>query len=412
MHLNKDFWGKEAAGFILLFVIIYSLLWRHAILWLYIAIAAIASAAGYYLYLHGKLKSRAAQKYFLLFSGLIIGICTAEVLLRLLHIGTTYSEQREGVFVNPAERVQKNWYMTWQPHETKLLASGGEYSFSRSTNNEGLSDADWTEQKDTDEIRLMTLGDSFTEGDGAAQDSAYPKVLERLLQKKFPLKKIKVLNAGRIGSDPWFEYKKLHDRLLKYKSDVVLYTNGTNDMFFDHLIYGGMERFSIDSTVKNKIPRHRWLWLYKVSYVFRCMVKFAGYDETLFGVGDREKNKLTAIADSRELSRKFSELAVQHNFICAQLVRPDKFEMEDGAYIFNPSALTDSTGSLPRYYTFDLLKFYKDSLHITSANVNDYFWHADAHHNAKGYEAMAQAVFSYLKPVLIQKIIEPEQKQK
>lgn len=402
MNLRKNFYRKAAAaGFVLLFVIIFFC--RHAILWLYASVAPVLLGFSYYLYKRGKLKSPAAQKYYLLFSGLVAGLFTAEILLRLLNIGTTYSEQREGVFVNPAERTQKSWYMTWQPHQKILLASGAEYSFERYSNNEGLSDMDWTEQKDRGEIRVITLGDSFTEGDGCAQDSSYPKVLERMLQKEFPSKKIRVLNAGRIGSDPWFEYKKLHDRLLKYKPDIVLYTNGTNDMFFDHLIYGGMERFAADSTVNNKIPHHSWLPLYEVSYVFRLVMNFAGYDETLFGVADRERNKLTAMADSRELSRQFSQLAVAHNFTCVQLIRPDKFEMKDGAYIFNTTALTDSTGSLPRYYTFDLLKFYKDSLHITPTQVNDYFWPVDAHHNAKGYNAMAHAVFSYLQPVLAER---------
>ena len=366
--------------------------------------AGLFLGMSYHLFKERKLKSAPAQKKYLLALGLFAGFYLAEILLRLLNIGTTYSEQREGVFVNPAERAEKSWYLTWQPYAQITLASGSDYSFPRTANSEGLSDKEWMVEKDSNEIRVMTLGDSFTEGDGCAYDSTYPRVLERMLQKEFPQVKINVFNAGRCGSDPWFEYKKLHDRLLKYQPDIVMYTNGSNDLFFDHLCYGGMERFAPDSTVKNRIPRHRWLILYEVSYVFRVVVGFLGYDNTLFGYGDREKDKSVALADAREMSRKYSELAVQNNFTCIQLIRPDKNEIEDGAYVFNPEELTNGTDTLPRYFTFDLLRYYQDSLHISQSNVDEYYWRIDQHHNARGYAAMARAVFSCLKPVVREKI--------
>ena len=324
--------------------------------------------------------------------GLFAAFLIAEGFLRITHSGITYTEAREGVFVNPAERTQKSWYLIGQPHQTYHLETP-EYSFARTINSLGLADKEWTTSKDSNEIRIITLGDSFTEGDGAAFDSTYPRVLERLLKKEFPKVKINVMNAGKCGSDPWFEYKKLSDLLLKYQPNIVVYTNGSNDLLYDHLCYGGMERFLPDSTVKNRIPPHRWMGLYEVSYLFRIMVKFVGYDDTFFGIEDREQNKKTSIADAHELSRSFSKLAVQHNFKCIQLIRPEKKDIEDGHYDFNFQELIGKADSLPSYFTFDILGFYKDSLHINQSNVQDYFWQVDGHYNAKGYEAMAKAVY-------------------
>ena len=412
--MNKDFWKGVLTGFVFSLLVIYSFfriywimevglryLHWHAVLWRYVSIAAGVGGIGYLLYKSGKLKNKSVQKIFMVALGLFAGFYCAEIFLRLTNIGTTYSEKREGVFVNPADRMQKSWYKVGQPNQTYDLKAQ-EYSFSRTNNSLGLADKEWTTQKDTNEIRLLTLGDSFTEGDGAAFDSSYPSILERLLQNKFSKVKINVMNAGECGSDPYFEYKKLSDLLLNYKPDIVVYTNGSNDLLFDHLCYGGMERFLPDSTVKNKIPKHSWMGLYEISYVFRLIIEFAGYDDTFFGINDRESNKKTSISDSHNLSRAFSQLAVQNSFKCIQLIRPEKADIEDGHYDFDLSALLQ-TDSLPSYSTFNILPFYLDSLHINQSNVQDYFWFTDGHHNAKGYQAMAEAVYSCVKPVVLEK---------
>ncbi len=368
----------------------------HAILWLYIFIALLFAAVSFLLFKKNKLNNGFTQKIYLVVFSIFLSVYLGEIVLRISGIGRMYSEEREGVFVNPAERMQKTWYMVRRPNEVISLKAA-EYSFERKTNSEGLSDIEWNLEKDTNEIRLLTLGDSFTEGDGCDFDSSYPKVLSTLLQKEFPNLKVNVMNAGASGSDPWFEYKKFNDLLLKYKPDIVLYTNGSNDMLFDHLNYGGFERFAADSTVKNKVPKHKWLGLYEVSYMFRLLINFAGYDNTLFSARDRKLNEKTSMTDAKELSYKFSELAKANNFICFQLIRPDKNEMMTGRYVFDLNNLIKKNDSLSNYYTIDLLAYYRDSLKINRTNTDDFFWKIDQHHNAKGYAIMAQAVNSYLK---------------
>lgn len=402
---RKDFYKGMAAGFVLSLVVIYSffrIYWLmevglkyfrwHALLWLYSSIALVFFGISYVLYKKGKLKSPRAQKVYLVALGLFAGWYLAEGFLRLTKEGMTYMEQREGVFINPAEMMFKTWYMKWPPGE-KLEMHTGEYAFTRLSNTAGFSDDEWTTPKDSNEIRLMTLGDSFTEGDGCATDSAYPKVLKQLLQKEFPNLKITVMNASRRGSDPWFEYKKLHDLLLPYQPDIVVYTNSSNDMFFDHLNYGGMERFKPDTTVTNRIPHHWWLGIFEVSYLFRQLVYKMGYDQSFFSAAQRAQNDTAAITEARQLSVWYSQLAQQNNFTCIQLLRPDRYEIETSEFNFKPQQLTQGLDTLPNYATFDMLAYYRDSLHIAGVEKTaPYFWKIDGHHNATGYALMAQAV--------------------
>lgn len=409
---RKDFLKGLIVGFILALVACYSffrIYWImevgvkyfrwHALLWLYLFIAFVFFGTSYFLYKSGRLQSELARKIYLLCLGIFAAWYASEGFLRLAKIGRTYTEDREGVFVNPAERMQKTWYMTWQPNEKRMLSSGTEYSFPRTTNSLGISDKEWLIKKDTNELRVLTLGDSFTEGDGSPYDSTYPNILQKLIQLQWVNRKVNVMNAGRCGSDPWFEYKKLTDMLLIYKPDIVMYTNGSNDMLFDHLNYGGFERFLPDSTIKNRIPQPKWLGMYEVSYVFRLFAKLLGFDNTLFSKEQREKNEEEAIKNARTLSKMYNRLALQNNFFCIQLLRPDKTEIKDGKYEFNVGDLVQGNDTLLNYQTFDLLQYYRDTLQINNKNVNEYFWTIDQHHNPKGYYIMANGAFEALKLV-------------
>lgn len=413
--MNREFLKGLLAGFVLALFTCYSffrLYWIaeigiryfrwHALLWLYLLLLLLFAATGYLLYKTGWFKKPAVQHAYLVTAGIMAALHIAEIFLRLSGSYTTYMEHREGVFVNPAERVEKKWYMTYPPHQTITLASGNEYSYLRQTNAEGLSDKEWSTEKDSNEVRIITLGDSFTEGDGAAFDSSYPRQLERLLQSQFPQLKINVMNAARCGSDPWFEYVKLRDRLLKYKPDIVVYSNGSNDLLFDHLIYGGMERFAPDSTVKNKYKNHSWLWLYEVSHLFRAIMNVAGYDATLFGIADRKQNEITSISDARKIAADYSRLAINNHFECIEIIRVDKDEIEQGCYKFNLQQLTAGIVPTQNFSRLSLLQYYTDSLGINEKNCHEYFWKTDGHHNAKGYNAMAKGIYSVTKPLVAQ----------
>lgn len=76
-------------------------------------------------------------------------------------------------------------------------------------------------------LRVLVLGDSFTEGQGVREEDAYPRVLERLLNLAEP-GSWEVRNCGDRGAD----FPKLYEsfeKLLAHDPDLVLYGMVLND---------------------------------------------------------------------------------------------------------------------------------------------------------------------------------------
>lgn len=180
----------------------------------------------------------------------------------------------------------------------------------------------------------------------------------------------------------------------------MLYTNSENDLLLDHAIYGGMERFLPDSTTKPALTKKMWMDIYALSHIFRGVRSALNRNsDAILTSADVQRNKLTMYKDSRGLSVLYSQLAVKNNFQCIQLIRPNKMEFERGVYMFSLDSLIPPS-TLPRYRTVDLLSKYRDSLAIPMQNYYKYYWKKDGHHNATGYQLMAQGVVLALNPIL------------
>jgi len=76
-------------------------------------------------------------------------------------------------------------------------------------------------EKEKDEIRIMCLGDSVTYGSGN-YDKTYPYILEQLLRKNYPDKKINVLNAGIDGANPRQIKRTFQFHLVHYLPDILI----------------------------------------------------------------------------------------------------------------------------------------------------------------------------------------------
>lgn len=76
--------------------------------------------------------------------------------------------------------------------------------------------------KPAGETRLLFLGDSGTQGVGVRPEQAYPRQLEQRLQRAFPDRAIRVINAGAVGMSTIGEYYLLRDELLALEPDVVV----------------------------------------------------------------------------------------------------------------------------------------------------------------------------------------------
>lgn len=76
-------------------------------------------------------------------------------------------------------------------------------------------------------VRVVVLGDSFTEGQGVKEEDTYPRVLERLLDAGAP-GRYEVRNCGRRAAD-FPVLHKMFERALSLEPDVLVYAMVLND---------------------------------------------------------------------------------------------------------------------------------------------------------------------------------------
>ena len=101
-------------------------------------------------------------------------------------------------------------------------------------NSQGFRGPEATIQKEKNEFRVICLGDSCTFGVGPTPILAgqtYPAVLQELLEKAMPGKKVSVLNFGCPGYTSFQGRLLLKNKGLEYKPNVVTAYFGMNDSF-------------------------------------------------------------------------------------------------------------------------------------------------------------------------------------
>lgn len=86
--------------------------------------------------------------------------------------------------------------------------------------------------KEPGELRIITLGGSSTVGNGNVDEETYPRILEKLLQEKFPAKKINVINGAAGGYSTNESLGYLQSRLIYYRPDIIIVMQGWNDMYY------------------------------------------------------------------------------------------------------------------------------------------------------------------------------------
>jgi lysophospholipase L1-like esterase len=313
-----------------------------------------------------------------------------EIIVQVSGIGKTHSEKMYGHFVlSYPTGTKENFYWIDKPNTIKTLHTN-EFNFKRKINNLGYSDQIWDSSIKPNEIRLLCLGDSFTEGDGAHSDSNYVSFLKRYLNKKYN-KNIIVMNAGKCGSDPFFNFKNYEDILQVFNPKIVFQTISTQDLLFDIPFRGGMERFEKGNTLafqkKNKLKT----FIYATMYFSRPFYHMMGYNEYL----NRSK---TIRQLEKEIPRKIEQLAKKYEDLCHKnghklifVFFPIKDELSNDYEKITKICLKKLS---KKHIVFDLREYYLTQ--PTKGKYKEYYWKKDGHHNSKGYELMAKGILYHL----------------
>ncbi len=285
-------------------------------------------------------------------------------------------------------RKDKVWYKLNYPN-FPWIHTTNEFTQVHNINSSGCRDNEFNLNKDTNEYRIIALGDSFTQGVGAPEDSTYPDFLERDLGQLSQRKVISVYNAGNSGSDPFFEFMVLRDKLLDYSPDLIIVALNTSDIE-DVILRGGMERFKTDGTViYRKGPP--WEFLYGISYICRhCIHDFLGYNWALIKYEDQEKEFSEAMDLLKVAIDNFHDLSEKANCDLIIVFHPMVWEVENKSFILD--TLYKSLRSESDIYSLNLHNYYIERAHLDSSNVYKYYWKIDGHHNSRGYELFARGV--------------------
>lgn len=87
-------------------------------------------------------------------------------------------------------------------------------------------------ERNSNELRIITLGGSSTVGNGNVDEETYPRIFEELLQEKFSAKQINVINGAAGGYSTRESLGYFQSRLIYYQPDIVIVMHGWNDMYY------------------------------------------------------------------------------------------------------------------------------------------------------------------------------------
>lgn len=130
-----------------------------------------------------------------------------------------------------------------------------------------------------------------------------------------------------------------------------------------------------------------WEWVYGISYTFRhIMHDLWGYDGQLIKRDEAVITHLMSAIDD------FVDLAHKHGFQLLIVMYPLEWEVRTNMYQFGFDQVVDRLRHLKGPSTLDLLEHFTTHRIMTDANVPDFYWPIDRHHDSSGYQSMGEAI--------------------
>jgi hypothetical protein len=329
-------------------------------------------------------------------------LVSLEILLRLFKINITYMESVGKPYQSGYNQVFPNYYFIHHQNDSMVL-DHKDFRYVHRYNETGLRDMpiDSFLSKCGDAYKILMLGDSYTEGVGAPQDSSWPRLLETKLTEYYKCN-VCCLNAGISGSDPFFQYMLFRDKLSHLGFNLVIMAVNTTDIS-DFIFRGGMERFQEDGTVRSR--KGPWYeWLYEYLYIYRLI------DRVILGNMKQmfiNKNQYQAfaqdfVAEMQQLLRQMS-VAVSGNSHLLIIAFPSPHEAVNGntdCVVHKEKILVEllKVAAKQSIDTCNLFPYFRSF--INNENLIEYTYANDGHYNAKGYNLFAAAVAARIDSII------------
>lgn len=319
---------------------------------------------------------------------LTVFIICLELGLRTTGLYTTFSEGSTESFWFEWNHERESSHYS---HNAKsvFISSNGESEWEYHTNQFGYRERHLVPKKDSI-IRLFTIGDSFTEGLGTSFDSTWPRRLEDLLKQQGI--DLDLHNCGMSGSDPFYQWWSLQNKLIEHEPSHVIVSINDSD-FDDIIIRGGYSRFQPNGSVKYR-PAPWFLPIYRFSHIIRMIVhELFDYDYYLIRrhYADRQRAE---VADSiARCLRDISQLCAENDVKFMGVIHPVPhlicYESEHSKS--NVLALDSHSFDFPVIRMYEPLK-----AAMTGPDCTSYHWKQDSHFNGKGYQLFGNLLFEQI----------------
>ncbi len=191
-------------------------------------------------------------RFFLLLLGLIIGFSICEIVVRVAGIKGTPPPKlplkvNERYYFDAFPTNPRNYFdvdlrtTRGGLYFKRLVASGvsrdalkkSPYAILIKRNSEHDRTPEFSVTKPAHTLRIILIGDSFTEGAGVREEDTFASRLTRIFKEKNPEEHIEIINDGHRGQDIWQIYDRFKRKASQWQPDIVLYTYNLNDA---HLI--------------------------------------------------------------------------------------------------------------------------------------------------------------------------------
>ena len=304
----------------------------------------------------------------------------SESTLRIFGINKSYNEKISSYYASGYNKASGNSHLWIHSRYENVVYKRKEFDYKIQCNADGLRDIDHPIEKEKNEYRIICIGNSFTEGMGTPQDSTWCKLFENMIKTEVK-RKISVFNAGVTGSDPFFEYMLLKEKMLRYKPDLVTVALGASDLNFFRF-RGGFERFTPEGFHYRKGPE--WEKLYAVSYIVRFIsnsILNYLYFLSPANYQAETKNELNAIKDC---VYRFYKLSAENHFKLAVIFYDDNCDL----YAPLKKELKNEN-IIP---VIDLYEYNKNIEKLIGRSHDALYWSIDEHCKSKGYYLFAKGV--------------------
>ena len=326
---------------------------------------------------------------------LMIMLSIIEITLRRLKINATYfentyGESNTGIYSNS---INSRRVLTFKP-DSELRHRYKEFEYYRKIYSEGFTQSLPSQCKKKNEVRILALGDSFTEGVGSPFDSTWVELLKGKLNKADKERFYEVFNAGVSGSDPVLEYVLLTEVLQSFSPDLVIVMVNESDIN-DFIVRGGFERIAKNDSLVLCKKGPWWEWAFNISFVTRLIViNGFSYNQLLIRESDMKTETAIAIEKINFTLNRFKDYTSNKKMQFLTVFLPSPHELEDGGnYQFEKLIKNLEKNNV---YTLNMYEKFSAIISSKPELLNTYYWKIDGHCRPAGYNFIAEKIQSYI----------------